>query len=103
MLAHNVYFTLHDNSPEASQAVIDSCYKYLFGEPGVVSGSAGLRTPSLARQVNDTEFEVALHLVFKSLDDHNRYQICENHLAFIAENQANFKVVRVFDTDLESA
>jgi heme-degrading monooxygenase HmoA len=103
MLAHNVYFTLHDNSPEACQAIIDSCYKYLFDENGVVSGSAGLRTPSLTRPVNDSEFEVALHLVFESLDDHNRYQVCENHLAFIAENQANFKVVRVFDTDLESA
>ncbi|MBC8404879.1 MAG: Dabb family protein [Planctomycetes bacterium] len=99
MLAHNVYFTLNDNSDEACQALIDSCYKHLFAEPGVRFGTVGLRTPSLCRPVNDADFEVALLLLFESLEDHDRYQTCENHLAFIAENQANFKAVRVFDFD----
>ena len=29
MIAHNVYFTLHDNSPAAVQAMIEDCHRYL--------------------------------------------------------------------------
>jgi hypothetical protein len=99
MLAHSVYFTLHDNSADACQALIDSCYKHLFDEPGVRFGAAGLRTPSLVREVNDQDYDVALLIFFDSLEAHDSYQPCDNHQAFIAENQANFKAVRVFDFD----
>ncbi len=99
MLAHSVYFTLHDNSPAACQKLIDSCYEHLFDEPGVRFGAAGLRTPSLVREVNDQDFDVSLLILFESLEDHDRYQPCENHQKFIAANQDNFKAVRVFDFD----
>jgi stress responsive alpha/beta barrel protein len=100
MLAHIVYFSLHDNSPKAVQKLLDSCNKHLSKHPGEVFYGTGTRTPDLCREVNDAEFEVALHVIFASRADHDVYQVSERHLAFIAENQANFKSVRVFDTDI---
>ena len=41
MIAHNVYFTLHDNSPAAVQAMIDDCHRYLAHLPGIVFYAAG--------------------------------------------------------------
>jgi len=32
-LAHMVYFTLNDGSPEASEAMVQACHKYLKNHP----------------------------------------------------------------------
>jgi heme-degrading monooxygenase HmoA len=98
MLAHDVYFTLHDNSPAARQKLVDACRKYLSGHPGQVWFAAGTLAAELTREVNDRDFDVALHVVFQSQADHDRYQRAEPHLRFIAESKANWKRVRVFDS-----
>ena len=36
MLAHNVYFALVDDSPEAVERLLGACRKYLSDHPGVV-------------------------------------------------------------------
>ena len=99
MLAHHVYFTLEDNSPQNCQALVDACKKYLTDHPGTVFFSAGELTPDLDREVNDRDFDVALSVVFKTREDHDAYQIAPRHLEFIEENKANWKSVRVFDSD----
>ncbi len=97
MLAHNVYFTLNDNSATAQESLVAACKKYLTGHPGTVFFAAGLRAAALDRPVNDRDFAVALHVVFESQQAHDAYQQAERHLAFIRENQHNWKQVRVFD------
>jgi len=100
MLAHMVYFTLKDGSPAAIQQLIDACHKYLSGHPGVVFYAAGGLNPDLAREVNDRDFHVALHVVFTDRAAHDAYQTAPRHLQFIAENKPNWAKVRVFDSDV---
>lgn len=97
-LAHMVYFSLKDNSPEASQKLVDACKKYLSKHEGEVYFSAGVRVMDLKREVNDSEFDVALHIVFKDRAAHDKYQDHPRHISFINENKANWKKVRVFDS-----
>ena len=79
------------------------CRKYLAGHPGTVFFGAGELCESLARPVNDREFDVALHLVFRSMADHDAYQQHPRHLQFAAENKPTWKRVRVFDSEIAAA
>jgi hypothetical protein len=98
MLAHDVYFTLVDDSAAAKQQLVDACRKYLSGHPGTIWFSTGIRAPEFARDVNNLEFHVALHLVFTDKAAHDRYQTTERHMQFIKEVQGNWKRVQVFDS-----
>ena len=98
MIAHNVYFTLKDNSPAAKQKLVAACQKYLSKHEGTVFFAAGTRTPELSREVNDQDFDVGLHIFFDSLAAQNKYQDAPDHLKFINENKDNWKKVRVFDS-----
>jgi hypothetical protein len=100
MIVHNVFFTLFDKSPAASQKLVDACRQHLAGHPGEVYFSAGLLCGVLSRPVNDREFDVGLCVVFRSLADHDAYQDHPRHLEFIHENKATWKKVRVFDTEV---
>jgi hypothetical protein len=101
MVVHNVFFALNENTPATRQKLIDDCRKYLSGHTGVAYFSAGLLSPSLARPVNDREFDVALHVVFRSMADHDAYQAHPRHQQFIDENKPNWKKVRVFDSEVD--
>ncbi|MBI3864936.1 MAG: Dabb family protein, partial [Planctomycetia bacterium] len=79
-VVHNVFFTLFDGSPAARQKLVDDCRKYLSGHPGEVYFSAGVLCDSLARPVNDREFDVGLHVVFRSMAEHDAYQQDPRHL-----------------------
>jgi hypothetical protein len=98
MIAHNVYFSLKDNSPEAKKKLVDACKKYLTGHPGEVFFAAGTLAEDLKRPVNDRDFDVALHIVFKDQASHDKYQDDKRHKDFIEENKDNWKKVRVFDS-----
>ena len=54
------------------------------------------------REVNDKEFDVALHVVFKNRAAHDEYQTAPRHVKFIEESKPNWAKVRVFDADVES-
>jgi hypothetical protein len=98
MLAHNVYFSLTDTSPAAKAKLVAACHKYLKEHQGVVFFAAGTPAEDLAREVNDRDFDVALHIVFRSRADHDRYQDHPQHKRFIDENRTNWAKVRVFDS-----
>jgi len=100
MIGHMVFFTLTDNSPAKVQALVAACDKYLSKHSGEVYYSAGPRAKEFNRDVNDQDWDVALHLVFKSKADHDKYQDAARHKQFIDENRANWKKVRVFDSHL---
>lgn len=98
MLSHDVYFALKDNAPAAKKKLVDACKKYLSGHDGTVFFAAGTLAEELNREVNDRDFDVALHIVFKNKAAHDKYQDAERHQAFIKENRDNWKKVRVFDS-----
>ena len=98
MLAHNVYFTLSDASEAARKKLVDDCHRYLKDHPGVIFFAAGTLVEELQRPVNDRDFHVGLHVVFRDRQAHDDYQAAESHQRFIAENKANWKQVRVFDS-----
>jgi hypothetical protein len=100
MLSHQVFFALVDSSPAACERLVAACHKYLKAEPGTVFFAAGTREPELGREVNDTEFDVSLHVVFEDRAAHDAYQAAANHEAFIDENKDNWKSVRVFDSNV---
>ena len=97
-LAHDVYFSLNDASPQARAELVAACRKYLTGHEGVVVFSAGVLAGELARPVNDRDFDVALHMTFDGKASHDKYQEAPRHKQFIEENQKNWKKVRVFDS-----
>jgi hypothetical protein len=98
LLSHDVYFSLKDSSPAAKKKLVDACKKYLSGHPGEVFFAAGARVEELDRGVNDKDFDVALHIVFKNKGSHDQYQDAKRHKQFIEENRDNWKKVRVFDS-----
>jgi hypothetical protein len=100
-LAHMVYFKLKDSSPAGVERQLAACRKYLTDHPGTVLFALGTRTPDLAREVNDRDFDVGLHLVFESRAAHDRYQVHPRHVQFIEENKPHWAKVRVFDADVE--
>src|SRR3954463_7168613 len=99
MLAHTVYFSLIEPTPENRQKLIDACHKYLTDHPGAVFYAAGTCS-SYDREVNDRDYDVALHVVFKDHAAHDAYQVAPRHRQFVAEFKAFWKQVRVFDADV---
>jgi len=100
-LAHDVYFSLNDASPAARAELVAACRKYLTGHDGTLAFSVGMLAAELARPVNDRDFDVALHITFASRAAHDVYQEHPRHKQFIAEQQKNWKKVRVFDSVVE--
>jgi len=98
MLSHDVYFTLLEPTDSAVQALIKSCQSKLRDHDGVEFFGVGALEPGLDRPVNDQEFHVALHVVFRDRAAHDVYQTAKEHLDFIQENQATWAKVRVFDS-----
>jgi hypothetical protein len=98
MFAHNVYFTLVNSSPETRQALVDACRKYLSSHEGAVFFAAGTRATDKTRDVNDTDFDVSLHIYFRDVAAHDAYQENPRHKEFIERMGDNWKTVRVFDS-----
>ncbi|MCI0701537.1 MAG: Dabb family protein [Planctomycetia bacterium] len=102
MIGHMVYFKLKDNTPENRKKLVDACEKYLANHDGVIFFSAGVISDDFKRDVNDRDWDVALHLVFVDKAAHDKYQDHKEHLKFIDENKANWAKVRVFDSAFTS-
>jgi quinol monooxygenase YgiN len=103
VLAHNVFFTLHDHSEAARARLIQACRTHLTAHPGILFFACGKLAADLRRDVNDTDFDVALHIVFTDKGAHDVYQETPAHLRFIAENKDGWKKVRVFDSVVEQS
>jgi Stress responsive A/B Barrel Domain len=97
-LAHHVFFTLKERTPEATAALVAACHKYLTVQAGIVYFAAGPLCKELDRPVNDLDFDVNLTVVFDSKASHDTYQTDETHNQFIAENKPTWAKVRVFDS-----
>lgn len=96
-LAHAVYFKLKEGSQANKEKLVDACYKYLTEHEGTVYFAAGVLAEDMDRDVNDTDFDVSLLIVFRNKAAHDKYAKHPRHLEFIEENQALWSGVRVFD------
>ena len=85
MLGHMVYFTLKDASPAAIDKLIADARHYLAGHPGTVFFAVGRLVPDLTRPVNQTDFHVALQIVFADRKAHDDYQVHPRHVSAMAE------------------
>ncbi len=100
-MGHMVFFTLKERTPESRQKLVDLCHKYLGEHPGTLYFSVGTMAPEMDRDVNDRDFDVALHLVFKSKKFQDQYQDAPRHLSFVSEGKPLWAKVRVFDSYIE--
>src|SRR4051794_33064166 len=66
MIGHMVYFKLNDNSDAKVQELVAACDKYLKDHQGTAFYAAGGLAKEFTREVNDRDWDVGLHLVFKS-------------------------------------
>lgn len=102
LLVHNVYFSLKEPTDANRKKLLEACHRYLSGHPGTAFYAAGALA-DLDRPVNDRDFDVGLHVIFKDRAAHDAYQTSPKHLQFIEENKADWTKVRVFDSDAGGA
>jgi hypothetical protein len=100
-LAHIVYFTHRENSPARVEELLAACRHYLTGHDGTDYFSVGSLVPDLQREVNQRDFDVALHVIFADRQSHDLYQVSDRHQEFIALNRDNWSQVRVYDSYLD--
>ncbi len=98
MLAHNVFFSLHDKSPEGRAKLIYSAKMHLTAHAGILFFAVGELAEGFERPVNDRDFDVALHIVFADKADHDLYQDAPRHHKFVEESKDGWAKVRVFDS-----
>lgn len=100
MLSHNAYFTVQklpaEKKAERVAALVHACKEHLSGHPGTVWFMAGTRAGELQTGISDVEFDVALHLVFKSKVAFEAYKTSERRQKFIQEHQVLWEAVRAF-------
>src|ERR1700733_6843217 len=102
MLSHNVFFSLNDRSEASVSKMLTACRKYLTGHPGTRFFACGTPNQELRRPVKDLNFDIAPNIVFDSKASRDAYQQTPAHDQFISENKSNWRLVRVFDADVES-
>lgn len=99
-IGHMVFFKLKDPTPENRQKLVAACKKYLAEHEGTVYFAAGVIGDEFKREVNDRDWDVALHLVFANKSAHDKYAGHPEHLQFIDENKETWAKVRVFDSEI---
>ena len=100
MIAHNVFFTLHDRSDAAKAKLVHECQVHLTGHAGLVAFAVGVMDPTFNRDVNEQDFDVSLHMIFSTRAEHDLYQEAPRHMKFVEANQPTWARVRVFDSDV---
>jgi hypothetical protein len=100
-VGHMVFFELKDKSAESKKKLVDDCYKYLKNHDGVLYFSAGPRAEDVKEKVSAADWDVALHIVFKDKASLAKYGPHADHQKFIAENRANWKGVKVYDSQID--
>ena len=97
-VGHMVFFELKDKSDASKKKLVDACYKYLKDHEGVLYFSAGVRAEDVKEPVSAADWDVALHIVFKTKAALQKYGPHPDHQKFIAENRDNWKGVKVYDS-----
>ncbi|WP_206108223.1 Dabb family protein [Paludisphaera soli] len=99
-LAHMVFFTLKDHSPEAVDAFVADCEKYLTKHEGTLYFSIGKRAEDVEEPPSVKDFDVALHVVFAGKEYRDKYLASKRHDDFVATIKSRMEKARVFDSYL---
>jgi len=102
-IGHMVFFQLKESTPEGRKKLVDACYKLLKDHEGVLYFIAGARGDDFKAAVNATDWDVALHLVFKDKKSFEAYLPHPRHLKFVEENKDVWKGVKVYDSLVDAA
>lgn len=97
-LAHMVFFTLKDHSPESREKFVASCEKYLTGHEGAEFFAIGTIAEDVVEGPSVRDWDVALHVVFKDKAAEANYLEHPRHKQFVEANKDQFAKVRVFDS-----
>ncbi len=97
MIAHNVYFKLHDRRPATVQSMVDDCHAYLAHLPGIVFYAAGTYCEAEPSS-GDPQYDVALHVVFSDQAAFDAYMVAPKHVELMTKHGENWKEVRAFDS-----
>ena len=97
-LAHMVYFTLAEDTPENREALVAACTKYLSDHEGTIHFSVGIIGDEFARDVNDREFDIALNMIFRDKAAHDAYHGRPRHDESVETSAQLWASVRVFDS-----
>ena len=100
-MAHMVFFTLKDRTPEAREKLVAACEKYLSDHEGVRHFSVGTIAEDVEEPASVRDFDVALHLIFDDKHAGEVYQESDRHQQFVGEIRETVEKVRVFDTYLD--
>ncbi len=98
MVRHNVYFWLDESLTDEQKTEFEGGLAALAGIDVVQSGTFGKAAGTPERPVTHNSFDYALVLEFDSVEQHNAYQVHDDHHVFVDQFKAWFKEVRVFDT-----
>lgn len=96
-VAHCVFFTLEDSTPENCAMLVKDCQERLSNQPGTVYFAVGPRVADFNDPASDQGFDVSLVIVFKSKAALAAYLKSEPHRQFIRYHQETWARVRVFD------
>lgn len=99
-LMHTVYFWLNDDVDEASAESFEKGVWSLEGIPSIKRMFVGPAASTPSRGVTDNSFDYALIIWFDDVAGHDIYQTHPIHLKFVAEQEAKFKRVQVYDNVL---
>ena len=81
---HHVYFWLNNERDNpADRATFEAGLQALFHIPHVAGGRWAVPAPVEIRPVVDQSWHYALAMDFATLDEHNAYQIHDDHTRFV--------------------
>lgn len=100
-IAHDLYFSLKDDSPEGRAELIAEARRCLAPHPGIAYFSTGELKDDLKGAFVDRDFDVVVHMVFENRQALAKYARTKLHGEFIAKQFATFKSVRIFDAEVE--
>jgi len=95
---HTVYFNLQDHSPQSRAHFIKLCFDLLAGHEGELKFILGHRNDDIHRDVSDINYDVAMTIVFDSLEHYKAYDQSPRHDRFRDEISKLHCTVRVFDS-----
>ena len=101
-LAHDVYFKLNDPSPQACDEFVAACWSLLAEIEGVRFFASGTRAEEFDRGVNDTAYDVSLHVFFVNRDAYDAYLTNARHVELLEQYAETWTSVRVFDSFVEA-
>ncbi|MEM6915614.1 MAG: Dabb family protein [Verrucomicrobiota bacterium] len=98
MVRHNVYFWLDESLSDEQKQEFEGGLAALAEIDVVDSGTFGTAAGTPERPVTQNTFDYALVLEFASVEQHNAYQVHDDHHVFVDRFSPWFREVRVFDT-----